>query len=297
MLKKELKILLAQDETREVIERLILEAEKVGDNQTHQELILLSANFEKVDKSQILGTSSESEIRIASAQINQGLLKIIDRIPLKPSSEKQLPTTPKSSNTWKFLIPAIAMVALVLMMKFLPSSGSDTSELTIFVHGSGGKQDYVLENQGELIVDFETARFDAKIGENGRTVFTEIPPKFNNQTLPITVKAEGFEPANPDAEYKLDGNPIYFEVQKDTKSRQIKGIVKKMDGSTGIPNVQIMIDNEFDIITDDLGRFEYLVEENKVKEKYDLSFQKEGYLPLREFYYPGSTAEFRLKLK
>ncbi|MCR9286321.1 MAG: hypothetical protein NXI23_02915 [Bacteroidetes bacterium] len=307
MLKNELKILLAQDETREVLETLLSESKKASDHESNQQLILLSARLEKLEKSQLIGTLSTAEFNVESAKINQGLLALVDKMPFQPSTIKVKSNTKENDSKegyqWKYIliiIGIIGMLGLAEVLNFIdiiPSSSNETAELTIYVHGSGGIQDYVLENEGKLIVDFLGNRVDAQVGENGRTVFSETPSKFMGTLLPISIQADGYESAHPDKQYKWEGKPIYYEVQKDSKSRQIKGIVKSEDGSVGLANVQVMIQNEFLIMTDDLGRFTHTMEENQVQEKYDLSFQKEGYQPKSEYYYPGSTAEFRLKQK
>ncbi len=305
MPKQKLRKLLAQNEVRLVTEELMSLAEKAGDQQTLEALILQSARFDKLEKAQRAGTMSFDEINISSARINQSLLELIDKIPFQPSARQNdsgdLTTTGLRRNWWKYLAGAVVVIGILTMALNLPdilaTSGTDSGQLTIYVHGPKGQQDYLLENEGELLVDLDGDRRWAKIGEKGRTVFNEIPAKFKGELLPIAVKAEGYKAAAPVLNFKWEDKPIYFEIMPDDEKRQIKGIVKRMDGSIGIANVTVLIQNEFSVSTDSLGRFSFTMEADQVQEKYDLSFQKEGFETKREFYYPGTSAEFRLKQK
>lgn len=96
--------------------------------------------------------------------------------------------------------------------KAVPMNGSFS--LTVFVHGSKGRQDIIIEGQGELVIDFGDDRRVAIIGENGRTVFSGIPAEFKDKIITIGLDAPGFSLKKPDEEYMIDQSAIYLELKK-----------------------------------------------------------------------------------
>ena len=98
----------------------------------------------------------------------------------KTNIPSQQATTPNS--WWKYVTAAAVIIgifgSLAEILNFInifPNSGGDTSQITVYVHGTKGIQDYVLEGKGELLIDLDGDRRSAKIGEKGRTVFSGIP--------------------------------------------------------------------------------------------------------------------------
>ncbi|GJM31250.1 MAG: hypothetical protein DHS20C18_02510 [Saprospiraceae bacterium] len=307
-MEQKLRTLIGTNKTKQAIQELLALTQKMGDPDMHQEVIMQSARFEKFTKSNRLGISSHEEENISIAKINKALLDIIERLPesgaatiISSSSAKASPATTDKS-WWKY-VTATAVIIGILgslaevfnFINLIPASSGQTSQLTIYVHGPGGLQDYVLENEGELLVDLDGDRRFAKIGEKGRTVFSEIPAKFIGQSLPIAIQAEGYEAAASESQYKWEEKAIYFKVQRAQQLRKIQGIVKSMHGADFLADVLVMIENEFTTTTDSLGRFSFEMPANRVREKYTLTFQKTGYESLTEFYYPQSSPEFRLK--
>ncbi len=307
-MKQHLRTLIATGKTKQAIQQLLNYTQTLSDQDLQQEIIMQSARFEDYQKANRLGTSTAEDNRLSQARINQALLDIIDRLPANdvksPVPPKETASTPVNTKTdwWKY-VTATAVIIGILgslaevfnFINFIPAKSSDTAQMTIYVHGPNGLQDYVIENEGEVLVDLDGDRRFAKIGEKGRTVFNEIPAKFQGQLLPVGIKADGYELAQPDSKHLWEGKAIYLKVQPASSLREIKGIVKNQDASELLANVQVMIENEFTTMTDSLGRFTYTVEAKRVKDKYTLSFRKEGFEPLTEYYYPQSSQEFRLK--
>ena len=170
---------------------------------------------------------------------------------------------------------------------FSSESAESTATLTIYVHGPNGKQDYLLESEGELLVDLGGDRRYPKIGEKGRTVLSEIPAKFKGKEILISVKAAGFEDAEPEKKYKWEGGAIYFPVKRKSQLGIIKGVVKNRDGSAFLAGVLIMIENEFSTRTDSLGRFNFTMPAEQIKDKYTLSFQKKDLNPKQNSIIPN----------
>ncbi len=198
------------------------------------------------------------------------------------------------------LIVLIAILAPIFLEIFKPTFNEENLQLTVYVHGPEGKQQIVLENTGKLVVDFDNDRRTAMIGENGRTNFSEIPQKFNNQEIGVGLKAPGYELVHPKTQYKMDGIPIYLAVKKDDSLGRISGIVKNRNGSEFINHALVMIGNDTTIFTNDLGIFKItLPTKMQVVDKkspYTLTVKKEGYKIATKYYYPKS-ADIEIRLE
>jgi len=211
----------------------------------------------------------------------------------------------KKKKTWTYItsaavivgiIGSIAGTANIIKQNFFSSSSSGSSaQVTVYVHGPEGTQDIILENEGEVIIDFDGDRRTAQIGDQGRTVFTEIPEKFIGKPLHILINSDGYEETDPEAPYEWKDNSIYVPMVPDKSQGKISGIVKSSDGAFLLDNARVLIDNEWATITDSLGRFYLDIETSRIKERYDISIFKDGFTPVSEYYYPNSSKEFRLK--
>lgn len=307
-MKRTLKQLIAQNETEKVIQQLLKLSEKAKLKDINEQVILISARFKEFKTAHYQELLSSQEATMNKAKINKALLSIINDLPKETESPTTVPTIStiqEKTNFWKNIGKAALLIGILagiaefsgcnLMSFFEKKDMKETEELTVYVHSSQGKQNYVLEYEGELLVDLNGDRRYAKIGEKGRTVFNEIPTKFLQKDLLITVKAKNWVSKHPDSAYKWTGDPIYFEVTRDSKLLQIKGIVKSQDGNGFLENVLILIENEWTTRTDELGRFSFQLNESQFKDKYSLTFKKETYETTTEFYYSNSSKEFRLK--
>jgi hypothetical protein len=306
-LQQQLKELIQKNKTGQAIEKLLEISSLPSAKELHNDVLLISARYQEYLNAKNLGTSHFSEDKVSIARINQSLLYIIEKIPEDGSIEKYVSNslTFKSSDSTKKkkLHPALWTIGIIFLILILGqisgvmnlfSVSPDTATLTVYVHGPQGQQDYVLENEGELLIDFDGDRRYAKIGEKGRTVFNEIPIKYKNTELPITIKSESYKGVNTNGKYKWNESAIYIELDFSNEMKQIQGIVKNEDGTRVLDEVRILIDNKYEIVTDSLGRFNYPLEPKQVKDKYSLFLQKEGYHSKTLDYYPLSSGEFRL---
>lgn len=304
-MKQILQQFISRGETKKAIQYLQNHA---TDDSIKAEAIQLSARYETHARNKRLGISTTEEQNLTINQINHSLLELANQIS-DESSSQDVDNQPinKKKNWWQYITGAAVIIGILagiaeftgcnLQSLFGTSVADSTKDLVIYVHGSDGKQDYVLENEGELLVDLGGDRRYPKIGEKGRTVLSEIPAKFIGQQLSISVKAAGWLNKNPQATYLWQGEPIYFPIQRDSALLTIQGRVIDSESKEGLAEVAIMIDNQWNITTDSLGRFYYELTEKEYQNKYSLSFQKTGYQEATEFYYPTSSKEFRLTKK
>lgn len=183
-------------------------------------------------------------------------------------------------------IAGITGFDLKSLLRMVPVN--DSHQLTVYVHGPEGEQDIVLENEGQLVVDFGNRRDTRRIGEAGRTNFGEIDPRFLGAEIGLTVEAGGFEVTHPDTTYIYTGEPIYLAVRRDRSLGRIRGVIRDENGA-GLAGAGIMIEGDTIVLTDSLGRFRFTLPPDNIREHYQLSIRKAGYRRISRTYYPNSS--------
>ncbi len=290
---QEIKLLISQNKTAQAIKKLLDITPE--DSEFHQEILLLSARFERYNQEKRQGTAAQQDQYQELSRVNSALLEIADQLE-KSRSEAPLFIFKK----WKkWIWPGFGLAVIALIIWKLPvlseKSGEKTFQLTVYVHGENGRQDVVLHNTGKLIVDLGNDRRAANIGENGRTNFGEIPLKFKNRQIPIYVEAKGFEVVFPDSTYTLDGDPVYFAVKQDESLAHITGVVRDEESRFFLEGATISAEGE-KTVTDTLGRFDLYIPREKQNDQYLILIKKKGYRDETEQYYPQSGfIEIRLK--
>jgi len=180
----------------------------------------------------------------------------------------------------------VVIFLLVVMGGFKLVPDTSTFALTVYAHGNKGKQDIVLKNTGEVIIDLETERLVKMIREYGEAYFPSIPARFRNQKIPITVIAKGFELANPDRKNVLSGNRIYVEVKRDSSLAQVSGVITNTEYHF-LSDVQVRI-GDLKTKTNENGIFILEIPPASQKEQQTLTIYKEGYQMWEDFVYPES---------
>lgn len=208
--------------------------------------------------------------------------------------------TKKQSYTiiifFMILVWTLSLFSIFQYYRAKQNSVQPSVQLTFYVHGPRGKQDIILENTGNLIVDLGNDRRTPEIGKNGRTNLGEIPKKFAGKEIEIGLNAPGYELLYPNRLYKLNDNqPIYIGVKRSTTLVKISGIVKDRNGSALLQDALVTVDNDTMIRTDGSGIFKIEMPLKDSHNAYLLSVHKEGYHPETVYYYPNSEAlEIRL---
>jgi len=103
-----------------------------------------------------------------------------------------------------FLVVAVALFYVVPQGPF---------DVTVFVHGSEGRQHIVLRNEGEVMIDLDGDRRIEKIGDKSDAHFLGIPAKFFKKQVSVSVTAEDIRPVMQNFILNKD-KKIYVEVEK-----------------------------------------------------------------------------------
>jgi len=185
-----------------------------------------------------------------------------------------------------------------LLFLFFPLESNDLLQLTIFVTDTKGN--VVIENEGELNIPLGNNALNAKIGEDGRTNFGDIPVSFKGEKITVGLNAKGWEIADGQNTFIFTGKPIKLKVKRDDSLGIIKGVVKSRDGQTFISNALVRINTDTAILTDEFGVFKIVLPtQMQVKNEnnsYLLTVTKDEYQTKTQYHYPNSSdAEVRLE--
>jgi len=194
------------------------------------------------------------------------------------------------------IFASIASISGYDFKDFFEEHESTSLQLTVYVHGTISKQDYILENTGELLVDFEGDRRSAKIGEKGRTVFSEIPLKYRNQPVPIHLKAKGYQLELPNKMHILNEKPIYLGVKSSCFSCRIYGVIEK--GSKHVSNAIVTVDYIKGVVdtTDNYGFFDLLIPPDQEQKQYIITVLKNGEIVYQEETTPAPGVPTKITL-
>ena len=188
--------------------------------------------------------------------------------------------------------PAVVFLLVVFgFYKLVPSP--TPMRLTAYVHGPNGKHDIVLRNSGQVILDLGSDRRREKIGDKGEAYFS-IPPEFRGQRVPISVEADGYEIAAPNAPFKLDSDRLYLQVRP--KPGRIAGRVQHMRGNP-VPGASVRLDG-LSVSSGPDGHFEVAIPGERMKAGLLLTATALGYVPQSLTAVPNSneiTVELRRK--
>ena len=169
--------------------------------------------------------------------------------------------------------PVVVFVLVVLGgFKLVPNPMQ--LRLTVYVHGPAGRQDLVLQNAGQVVLDLGPDRRRERIGDKGEAYFS-VPPEFRSQRVPVGVESEAYEAATPNEEVKLDSDRLYLKVRR--KSGHLAGTVQDIDGNA-VPGASIQVAGLSASSGPD-GRFEVSIPGERMKPELSLTATAVGYAP------------------
>ena len=122
----ELKKLLAENKTKEVIDELLKITANLSTLSFYNELIIISSNYNEYQKKQRLGSTFVQEQQVSYSQIKIALIQIIDSLPDKQNGVQTI----KKSNFSKRYLILIVGIILSLVVTTLYISNKDHIEPT-----------------------------------------------------------------------------------------------------------------------------------------------------------------------
>ena len=163
--------------------------------------------------------------------------------------------------------------------------------ITVFLRNRTGP----IPDNGQVSLTLGGAVQETQIGKNGDAYFRQIPANFRNKAVPVAIKAEGFELAQPDKQYILTGEQIEVAV----KIRAVKffGTIVEIinDVSNPLAGVRVVIGGVTAVTNTD-GYFELTLLPEKPQATYSFAATKTGYVPGNlNAVQPGIPINFALK--
>ncbi|GBC60280.1 hypothetical protein DENIS_1231 [Desulfonema ishimotonii] len=188
----------------------------------------------------------------------------------------------------------VVIFAMVVIGGFKLVPNAKSFNLSVYVHGPGGRQDMVLKNQGEVILDLADNRRSEAINEKGAAYFSGIPAEFFNCEVPVMIQASGFESAETDKKAVLKSGGVYLQVRRDDSLAKITGTVKSADGDF-LKGVSIRI-GKLKTRTDEGGYFELKIPPENQKARQKLIALLEGYETWEGNVHPGTRQDVGIVL-
>ena len=177
---------------------------------------------------------------------------------------------------------AIAIFAVVYFFDPASSVGegkcaNETFVLTVFVHGKGGLEDKILKGQGMVSVYLNSRPEEVKIDEDGKAIFTEISPTFNNSRIRITIDhPQPYQSTHPDSLYELKKNGVVYLETELLGMDKIFGEVLDYKSGQFLDSVRVSVLN-VQTYSNNNGWFELQIPADKQSKFQRVSFDKKGY--------------------
>ncbi|MGB1206224.1 MAG: TIR domain-containing protein [Chitinophagales bacterium] len=179
-----------------------------------------------------------------------------------------------------FSFAMLLLIAFAFRDTIFPDTMKTLNEpfdVTVFVHGENGKQDMVLRQKGNIIMDFSGERRPVPIDANGKAIFHNIAANKAGHTILLDIDfSEAYRPIITDSPYVLQPNTdIYLQVALQNLDK-IEGTV--FDGETEEPleNVSVSI-GKLETFTLKNGFYELQIPKEKQREKQNVTFAKDGF--------------------
>lgn len=239
-----------------------------------KELQLLQSRYEQVKAEKRKNTIRPEDYDRTLAQIREGLLELLDT----SESRKLPPVLPKAGKQlyiWILSLLLIAILAWWIFARPLPSN----LQLTVFIHGPDGQQDYLLEEEGELILDIKGDRRTAAVGSKGRTVFDEIPRTYAGTSIPVSLRSDRYELDTTARMIQLSasGEKTVVYLQAATKCRFCRVYGEVRNDTTFLSGIKVAISGtDLSDTTDQDGKFEILVPSDMEQDGYTIQLIREG---------------------
>jgi hypothetical protein len=283
----ELKELIADNQTRKVIQILLDVVKKAADPELYNDVVLQSAKYQEYLREKAAGTKSQEDLDIQKAKIDNALTYIVDRLPQGGSLKKPIASR-QSLITLSVIIFAALALTLYFLFRHSPTSGSPSSpfEFTISVLTSK-LPDYPPLTGASLQIKLDNRWDEALVDANGDADFKGIPPQFAGKPVPWRLKSEYWEQLQDTI--ILEGKSATVEARPNGVLGKIAGTVRSADGSEFLAGAEIRLENSQHVaLSDESGYFELSVPAELQRDRYSISVSKTGFTTQNQFAHPLS---------
>jgi hypothetical protein len=210
--------------------------------------------------------------------------------PPKPAPKKPFPAEKQNKLLWAFIV--VLLIGILSAFIYLRSQPYDA---TVFLKPDQSlklPREYPAFKGGELSVYIDNKEEKKQVLQNGEVVFKQLAASAKNEKVAAKLKADY---------WKLSIDSVVLEktvnlnIIPDGSLGTITGNIKTFSG-LAIEAVNVIIDNDTSIAADKNGVFNIILPYKFQKPTYSLRFEKKGYKPIQEYYYPKSgNIDIRMK--
>jgi hypothetical protein len=208
----------------------------------------------------------------------------------KSAPKKPFPAGKQNKYLWGFI--GILIAGVLGATIYLRSQPFDA---TVFLKPDPSlklQSNYPAFKGGELSIYINNKEEKKEILSNGEVVFKQLAASSKGEKVAIKIISDNWQ---LETDSIFLGKVVNLKIVPDGSLAVITGNIKNNSGET-IENVNIRIGNDTTIASDNNGIFNIMLPAKFQKSNYILLFQKDGYQPLKEYYYPKSgNIDIRLK--
>lgn len=177
-----------------------------------------------------------------------------------------------------FLLGGIGIV-LILVAYLYFTTPTESFTATIKVHGLKGKDDLILSGIGEVQIVLKGKELTGKINESGVAVFHEIPGKYKNQEVPVSViniSNEAYQVYDSNSSIQLQPNKLNYLIVKLAGIDTVRGTVHDIKTSLPLSGAVVTVAQISDTTESD-GVYCIPIPIAKQTKNQDLSCRRLGY--------------------
>jgi len=298
MTKSELKQLIAENQTKKAIQAFLEITKTLGDSDLQNEVIQQSAKFNDYLKEKAAGTTSQENLDIQKARIDNALMYIADKLPDTAPTAPDKATTPAPRiGVLPFLITGAGLVVIIIstILIFNRPGAGEPFEYTVNLRGPD-LPDYPPLQGATVQIQLDNKWVEANTDEFGDADFKGIPAAFADKPVLFEVKSDYWEQTHDSI--WLEGKTAIAQVRPNGVLGTLRGVVRSADGSEYLEGVEIRLENSnISVLSDTNGFFELEVPETLQKAQYSITATKKGYVQDSRFADPTGSMEIRLQPK
>ncbi len=223
-----------------------------------------------------------------------------------PEKKLQAHFFPVPRNKWKSRLNMIGIVAsivgaiLALYAYFSPPGPTgDHFVYTFRIRTAGGG--VPLKGEGQLLMLLESGTRDMELDKNDEAIFTGIPAKFKDQTVPVELKAKGWwfgdaERNKRVIHCRLTNNRQTLTIERDDSLSTLRFSVTD-EKVRPVAGAVVFVEGRRVGQTDMHGKLTVTLEKELQKTEVSVSISKPGFKEWKSLAYPGTKTEIGVVLK
>jgi len=205
-----------------------------------------------------------------------------ENTPAKQAPQK--PINKQAQNKYLWFLSAFLLIVILGAFLYIKSQPYDATVFLIPDPALKINTNYPSFKGGDLSIYINNKQEKSQILANGEVVFKTLDESSKGKQVLIKMEAENWKLATDTI---LLSRSVKLNIIPDGSLGFITGNIKTQTGST-LSDVTIAIDNDTTITANENGIFNIKVPFKFQKPQYRLHFEREGYQPFDDYYYPKS---------